>query len=80
MVSYFGGELCVRPASTDKQQRQGYRTVEIFEEVPFQKNIEKRLIFCAENNILASFEPVVGDFYELFSGQGFFDSLVGLYK
>ena len=28
-------------------------------------------------NILAIFKPVVGDFYEHFSNQGFFDSLVG---
>jgi hypothetical protein len=28
-------------------------------------------------NILAFFKPVVGDFYEHFSNQGFFDSLVG---
>lgn len=28
-------------------------------------------------NILAIFKPVVGDFCELFSNQGFFDSLVG---
>jgi hypothetical protein len=28
-------------------------------------------------NVLAIFEPVVGDFYEYFSNQGFFDSLVG---
>jgi hypothetical protein len=26
---------------------------------------------------LAIFKPVVGDFYEHFSNQGFFDSLVG---
>jgi hypothetical protein len=29
---------------------------------------------------LAIFKPVVGDFYEHFSNQGFFDSLVGLPK
>jgi hypothetical protein len=28
-------------------------------------------------NILATFRPVVGDLYEHFSKQGFFDSLVG---
>jgi hypothetical protein len=27
--------------------------------------------------ILVIFEPAVGDFYEHFSNQGFFDSLVG---
>ena len=61
------------------------QTVETVEKVPFQKlifekwvrNIEKRLVFCVLNNILAIFEPVVGDFYEHFSIQGFFDSLVG---
>ena len=29
---------------------------------------------------LVVFEPVVGDFYEHFSKQGFFDSFVGLTK
>jgi len=32
-----------------------------------ERNIEKRLVFCAPNNILTSFEPVVGDFYDFFS-------------
>jgi len=41
------------------------------------KNIEKRLVFCVPNNILAIFEPVVGDFCEDFSSKEFFDSLVG---
>jgi len=50
-------------------------TVETVEKVPSQKltsakwdkNIEKCLIFCVPNNIiLASFEPVVGDFCEHF--------------
>ena len=61
------------------------QTVETVEKVPFQKmivekwnrNTEKRLVFCVPNNILAIFEPVVGDFYEHFSTKGFFDSLVG---
>jgi len=39
---------------------------------------EKRLVFCVPNNILAIFEPVVGDFCEKFSSKGFFDNLVGL--
>jgi hypothetical protein len=59
-------------------------TVETVEKVPFQKltfekwvkNIEERLVFCVPNNILAIFEPVVGDFCESFSNKGFFDSLV----
>jgi hypothetical protein len=58
--------------------------VEIVEKVTFQKpifekwdtNIEKRLVFCVPNNILAIFEPVVGDFCENFPSKGFFDSLV----
>jgi hypothetical protein len=61
------------------------QTVETVEKVPFQKlifekwdrNIEKRLVFCVLNNILAIFEPVVGDFCKDFSNKGFFDSLVG---
>ena len=61
-------------------------TVETVEKVPFRKlifrkwdkNIEKRHVFCVPNNILAIFEPVVGDFCEDFSSKEFFDSLVGL--
>jgi hypothetical protein len=61
------------------------QTVETVEKVPFQKlifekwegNIEKRLVFYVPKNILAFFQLVVGDFYEHFSDQGFFDSLVG---
>ena len=61
------------------------QAVETVEKVPFQKLtfekwdriIEKRLVFCVLNNILAIFEPVVGDFCESFSNKGFFDSLVG---
>jgi hypothetical protein len=34
-------------------------------------NTEKHLVFCVLSNILAIFEPVVGDFYEHFSSQGF---------
>jgi hypothetical protein len=59
--------------------------VETVEKVPFQKltfekwgeNIEERLVFCVPNNVLAIFEPAVGDFCESFSNKGFFDSLVG---
>jgi hypothetical protein len=58
--------------------------VETVEKATFQKlifkkwviNIEKCSIFCVPNNILAIFEPVVGDFCEGFSNKGFFDSLV----
>ena len=61
------------------------QAVETVEKVPFRKlifgkwdkNIEKRLVFCLPNNILAIFEPVVGDFCEDFSSKEFFDSLVG---
>jgi hypothetical protein len=35
------------------------------------------LAFGGPHNFLAIFKPVVGDFYEHFSKQGFFDSLVG---
>jgi hypothetical protein len=35
------------------------------------------LVFGIPHNIWAIFKPVVGDFYEHFSNQGFFDSLVG---
>jgi len=60
------------------------QAVETVEKVPFRKlifgkwdkNIEKRLVFCVPNNILAIFEPVVGDFCEDFSSKEFFDSLV----
>lgn len=47
----------------------------IFEK--WDRNAEKRLVFGVPHNILAIFKPVVGDFYEHFSNQGFFDSLVG---
>ena len=65
----------------------GTPAVETVEKVPFQKltfekwgrNIEEHLVFCVPNNILAIFEPVVGDFCENFSNKGFFDSLVGLH-
>jgi hypothetical protein len=61
------------------------QAVETVEKVPFRKlifgkwdkNIEKRLVFYAPNNILAIFEPVVGDFCKDFSSKEFFDSLVG---
>jgi hypothetical protein len=64
------------------------QAVETVEKVPFQKlifgkwdkNIEKRLVFCVPNNILAIFEPVVGDFCEDFSSKEFFDSLVGRFN
>jgi hypothetical protein len=60
------------------------QTVETVEKVPFRKlifgkwdkNIEKRLVFCVQDNILVIFEPVVGDFCEDFSSKEFFDSLV----
>ena len=60
--------------------------VETVEKVPSQKltiakwdkPIENCLFYDLPNNILAIFEPVVGDFYEHFSNKGFFDSLVGL--
>jgi len=62
------------------------QTVETVEKVPFRKlifgkwdkNIEKRLVFCVPNNILAIFEPVVGDSGEDFSIKEFFDSLVSV--
>jgi hypothetical protein len=62
--------------------------VETVEKVPFRKlifgkwdkNIEKRLVFCVQDNILVIFEPVVGDFCEDFSSKEFFDSLVGWQK
>ena len=46
------------------------QTVETVEKVTFQKlifekwdrNIEKRIVLCLANNILAIFQPVVGDF------------------
>jgi hypothetical protein len=43
----------------------------------WNKSIEKHLVFYVPNHILAIFEPVVGDFCEIFSNKGFFDSLVG---
>jgi hypothetical protein len=69
----------------DRQSAPGLtRAVETVEKVPFQKmifekwdrNIEKHLVFCVPNNILAIFEPVVGDLCENFSNKRFFDSLV----
>jgi len=33
----------------------------------WDRNTEKHLVFCVLSNILAIFEPVVGDFYEHFS-------------
>ena len=45
----------------------------------WDRNAEKYLVFCVLSNILAIFKPVVGEFYEHFSHQGFFDSLVGLF-
>ena len=64
------------------------QAVETVEKVPFRKlifgkwdkNIEKRLVSCVPNNILAIFEPVVGDFCEDFSSKELFDSLVRLPK
>jgi hypothetical protein len=47
----------------------------IFEK--WERNAEKRLVFGVPDNILSIFKPVVGDFYEHFLNQGFFDSLVG---
>ena len=37
----------------------------IFEK--WDRNTEKHLVFCVLSNMLAIFEPVVGDFYEHFS-------------
>ena len=73
------------PASTPAKCAGRTQAVETVEKVPFQKmnfekwdrNTEKHQVFCVLSNILAIFEPVVGDFYEHFSSQGFFDSLVG---
>ena len=42
----------------------------IFEK--WDRNAEKRLVFGVPHSILAIFKPVVGDFYEHFSNQGFF--------
>jgi len=75
--------FCSRTESTPVHT-QVTQTVETVEKVPFRKfifekwdkNIEKRLAFCVPNNILAIFEPVVGDFCEDFSSKEFFDSLV----
>jgi hypothetical protein len=52
------------------------QTVETVEKVPFQKliiekwdrNIEKRLVFCVLNNILAIFEPFLSLLWEIFVG------------
>jgi len=58
-------------------------TIETVEKVSFQKLFLKRgdrnaesVWFCFPHNILVILKPVVGDFYEHFSKQGFFDSLV----
>jgi len=42
----------------------------IFEK--WDRNTEKHLFFCVLNNILAIFEPVVGDFDEHFFKPGVF--------
>jgi hypothetical protein len=76
-------ESCSQTESTPAHLRVT-QTVETVEKVPFQKlifekwdrNIEKRLVFYVPKNILAIFEPVVGDFCENFPSKGFFDSLV----
>jgi hypothetical protein len=34
-------------------------------------NTEKRLVFCVLSNILAIFEPVVGDFKNIIQARGF---------
>ena len=52
------------------------RPNETVEKVPFQKlifekwdrNIEKRLVFCVLNNILAIFEPFLSLLWEIFVG------------
>jgi hypothetical protein len=41
------------------------------------ETLKSALFFYVPSNILAIFEPVVGDFCESFSNKGFFDSLVG---
>jgi len=78
---------CSAHQRVSRRERAGLtQAVETVEKVPFRKlifgkwdkNIEKRLVFCVPNNILAIFEPVVGDFCEDFSSKEFFDSLVGL--
>jgi uncharacterized protein YutD len=77
--SFSCSQALSTPAHTQVTQ-----TVETVEKVTFQKmifekwdrNTEKHLVFCVLSNILAIFEPVVGDFYEHFSNKGFFDSLV----
>jgi hypothetical protein len=69
---------------TKPAHQQVTQAVETVEKVPFRKlilgkwdkNIEKRLVFCVPNNILAILEPVVGDFCQDFSSKEFFDSLV----
>jgi hypothetical protein len=85
--SFFllSNRIHAHPSATAHRASLRTQTVETVEKVPFQKlifekwdrNIEKRLVFCVPNNILAIFEPVVGDFCENFSNKGFFDSLVG---
>jgi hypothetical protein len=78
-LSFFCSQALSTPTHTQVTQ-----TVETVEKVPFRKlifgkwdkNIEKRLVFYAPNNILAIFEPVVGDFCKDFSSKEFFDSLV----
>jgi len=60
------------------------RAVETVEKVPSQKltiakwdkTIENSLVLCSSEQHLAVFEPVVGDFCEVFSSKRFFDSLV----
>jgi hypothetical protein len=49
----------------------------IFEK--WDKNIEKRLVFYVQAQIMTVFEPVVGDFFEFFTNEGFFDSFAGAF-
>jgi hypothetical protein len=80
---YTLGFICFRALSKPTHKRVT-QTVETVEKVPFQKlilekwdrNTEKYLVFCIPHNILAIFEPVVGDFCEDFLQKEFFDSLV----
>jgi hypothetical protein len=52
------------------------RTVETVEKVPFQKliierwdrNIEKHLVVCVQNNFLAIYEPFLSLLWEIFVG------------
>jgi len=82
-VAWLGVDS-VKVALSHPAHQRVTQTVETVEKVPFRKlvfgkwdkNIEKRLVFCVPNNILAIFEPVVGDFCEDFSSKEFFDSLV----